>query len=123
MKVSFNKVITKKWKSHLEVWVAKRHIHGWLLAKPFQKSISFTLNIMNSDIWTNIWYNFCDNFFFSLFSLVKNNGERKMKRENKNIVWVWERKLSKSYYKRVVQISFSFFIDAASHIYYRTSAS
>jgi len=28
MKVSFNKVITKKWKSHIEVWVAKRHIHG-----------------------------------------------------------------------------------------------
>jgi len=35
MKVAFSKVITKKWKSHLEVWVAKRHIHGWLLAKPY----------------------------------------------------------------------------------------
>jgi len=34
MKVSFSKVITKKWKSHLEVWVAKRHLHGWLLARP-----------------------------------------------------------------------------------------
>jgi len=33
MKVSFSKVITKKWKSHIEAWVAKRHIHGWLLAK------------------------------------------------------------------------------------------
>jgi len=32
--VSFNKVITKKWKSHVEAWVAKRHIHRWLLAKP-----------------------------------------------------------------------------------------
>ena len=29
MKVSFNKVITKMWESHLEVWVAKRHLHGW----------------------------------------------------------------------------------------------
>jgi len=27
MKMSFGKVIIKKWKSHLEVWVAKRHIH------------------------------------------------------------------------------------------------
>jgi len=26
--MSFSKVITKKWKSHLEVWVAKRHLHG-----------------------------------------------------------------------------------------------
>jgi len=34
MKMSFNKVTTKKWKWHLEVWVAKRHLHGWLLAKP-----------------------------------------------------------------------------------------
>jgi len=33
MKVSFSKVITKKWKSHLEVWVAKRHLHRWLIAK------------------------------------------------------------------------------------------
>ena len=38
MKVTFNKVITKMWKSHLKVWVAKRHFNGWLLAKP---------NIMN----------------------------------------------------------------------------
>jgi len=30
MKVSFSKVITKKWKSHFEVWIAKRHLHGWL---------------------------------------------------------------------------------------------
>jgi hypothetical protein len=35
MKVSFSKVITKKWKSHLEVWIVKRHLHGWLLAKPY----------------------------------------------------------------------------------------
>ena len=35
MKVFFSKVTTKKWKSHLEVWVAKRHLHGWLLAKPY----------------------------------------------------------------------------------------
>ena len=35
MKVSFSKVITKKWKSHLEVWVAKRHLRGWLLAKSY----------------------------------------------------------------------------------------
>jgi len=43
---------------------------------------------------------------FSLFSWVKNNRERKRKRENKRIMWVWERKLSKSCHKRVVQISF-----------------
>jgi len=43
---------------------------------------------------------------FSLFLLVKNNGERKRMRESKNITWVWERKLSKSYHKMVVQISF-----------------
>jgi len=30
-----HKDITKKWKSHLEVWVAKRHLHRWLLAKPY----------------------------------------------------------------------------------------
>jgi len=41
MKVSFSKVITKKWKSHLEVWVAKRHLHGWLLAKPYRDNIEF----------------------------------------------------------------------------------
>ena len=35
MKVSFSKVITKKWKLHIEVWVAKRHLHRWLLAKPY----------------------------------------------------------------------------------------
>jgi len=35
MKTSFSKIITKKWKSHLEVWVAKRHLHRWLLAKPY----------------------------------------------------------------------------------------
>jgi len=35
MKVSFNKVITKKLKSHIAVWVAKRHLHEWLLAKPY----------------------------------------------------------------------------------------
>ena len=34
MKMSFSKVITKKWQSHLEVWLAKRHLHGWLLARP-----------------------------------------------------------------------------------------
>jgi len=43
---------------------------------------------------------------FSLFSLVKNNGERKRKRENKRIMWVWERKLLKNCHKLVVQISF-----------------
>ena len=43
---------------------------------------------------------------FSFFSLVKNNVERKMKRENKRIMWVWERKLSKSCHKMIVQISF-----------------
>jgi len=35
MKVSFNRVITKKWKTHIEVWVAKRHLHGWLLTNPY----------------------------------------------------------------------------------------
>jgi len=44
---------------------------------------------------------------FSLFSLVKNNVERKRKRENKRIMQVWERKLSKSCYKVVVQNHFS----------------
>ena len=33
---------------------------------------------------------------FPLFSLVKNNGERKKKRESKNKMWIWERKLSQS---------------------------
>ena len=42
----------------------------------------------------------------SLFSLAKTNRERKRKRENKKITWVWERKLYKSCTKMVVQISF-----------------
>ena len=48
MKVSFSKVITKKWKSHLELWVTKRHLHGWLLAKPIhiyiERVFSFLVN-------------------------------------------------------------------------------
>ena len=43
---------------------------------------------------------------FSFFSLVKNNGEKKKKRENKRVMWEWERKLSKNYHKVVIQISF-----------------
>jgi len=45
---------------------------------------------------------------FSLFLLVKNNGERKRMRANKIIMWVWERKLSKNYHRVVVHISFLF---------------
>jgi len=47
-------------------------------------------------------------FIFSLFIGLKQGREKKKKRENKNIMWVWERKLSKSYHKVVVQISFLF---------------
>jgi len=61
--------------------------------------------LLSNDIWTTICLQFWWQPFvkkkklwwqphFSLFSLVKNNGERKGKRENKNIIWVWERKLS-----------------------------
>jgi len=43
MKVSFNKVITKKWKSHIKMWIAKRHLHRWLLAKPYFKLLNSAL--------------------------------------------------------------------------------
>jgi len=67
----------------------------------------FFLRHFNSDIWTTIWYNFCDNLFFLLFFWSK-TMERKKGRENKKIMWVWERKLSKNCHKVVVQISFLF---------------
>jgi len=54
----------------------------------------------------NHWWQLSRQLHFLLFLLVKNNRERKKKRENKNIMWVWERKLSKSCCKIVVQISF-----------------
>jgi len=44
--------------------------------------------------------------WFSFIWLIKNNRERKRKRDNKKIMWVWERKLSKSCSKMVVHISF-----------------
>jgi len=64
-------------------------------------------------VFTN-WEVTCEQFFFttfgtafcSVFSLVKNNRERKRKRENKIIMWIWERKLYKIYIKIIVQISF-----------------
>jgi len=43
--------------------------------------------------------------FFFIFIGQKQWREKK-KREDKNIMWVWERKLYKSCYKMVVQISF-----------------
>ena len=48
MKVSFSKVITKKWKSHLKVWVAKKHLHGWLLAKLIYIYIYGVVNLLSS---------------------------------------------------------------------------
>jgi len=49
--------------------------------------------------------NFCDNLPF-LSSYWSKIIERKRKRENKNIMWVWKRRLYKSYHKMDVQISF-----------------
>jgi len=50
--------------------------------------------------------NFSDNFVFLFFLLVKNNGERKKKREVKNIIKISKIKLYKSSHKIVIQISF-----------------
>jgi len=50
----------------------------------------------SNDIWTTILVELLGQPCCSLFSLVKNNGERKRKRENKKIMWVWERKLYKN---------------------------
>jgi len=49
--VSFSKVITKKWKSHLEVkshievWVINRHLHERLLEKTMFKCVAFAFII------------------------------------------------------------------------------
>jgi len=56
---------------------------------------------LNNSFGTTFGTTFC-----SLFSLVKNNRERKRKRENKKIMWVWKKKLYKNCIKMVVQISF-----------------
>jgi len=61
---------------------------------------------MSSDIWTTILVQPLRLPCCSLFSLIKNNRERKRKRENKNIIWVWKKKLYKSCIKMVVQILF-----------------
>ena len=57
-----------------------------------------------SDICTSNWWQLWWQLF-SLFLLAKNN-EREKWRENKNVMWIWERKLSKSYHIMVVQILF-----------------
>jgi len=68
----------------------KRSFHTMIFEQPF------VTKVVPNCFWQ---------LLFSLFSLVKNNGERKRKRKNNIIVWVWERKLSKSCHKVVVQIS------------------
>ena len=73
------------------------------LKQNFSKSASIH---KSSDICTSNWWQFWWQPCFSLFLLVKNNGERKRKRENKNVMWVRERKLSKSCHIMVVQIWF-----------------
>ena len=61
---------------------------------------------LRSDICTSNWWQLWQQPCFSLFLLVKNNGEKKWKRGDKNVIWAWERKLSKNCHKMVVQISF-----------------
>jgi len=51
---------------------------------------------INNDICTTLLKQLLRQFCYFLFSLVKNNKERKMKRDNKNEIWVYERKLFKS---------------------------
>jgi hypothetical protein len=65
--------------------------------------------IMSNDICTTIWWQLLWQPFFPS-SYWSKTIERKRKRENKNIMWVWKRKLFKSCHKMVVQISFLFII-------------
>jgi len=49
----------------------------------------------SSDIYSTKYDNFKDIFYFLSSQLVQNNRDRKRKKDNKNIMQVWERKLSK----------------------------
>jgi hypothetical protein len=72
-----------------------------------QREYSYqSITLTSNDILTSIWWQLCWQPCFSHFLLVKNSGERKRKRGDNNIMWVWERKLSKSCQKVVVKISF-----------------
>jgi len=61
----------------------------------------------SSDILTTILIQLLRQLCCSLFSWSKIIVSEKW-RENKNIIWVWERKLCKSCTKMIVQISFLF---------------
>ena len=85
----------------------RNFIYACYLNLMWRRAVYF-LNIYIIRVYYRFNRNRALHLSFSLFSLVQNNRERKMKRENKNVMWVWERKLSKSCNKVVVQISFLF---------------
>jgi len=58
----------------------------------------------NDIFWTTILLQLLGQTCCSLFSLVKNNRERKRKRENKKIKWVWERKLYKNCFTYIIYL-------------------
>jgi hypothetical protein len=67
---------------------------------------------LSNDILTSIWWQLCWQPCFSHFLLVKNNGERKRKREDNNIMWVWERNCQKVVKKWLSKYHFSFTLHA-----------